>query len=244
MATSSSASRDCHTSTRKPAGLASCKAAGAQGCDPGLHPVTGAQSQWTAGRVRVRVRVRRRATRPGRNGSVFRTALVRGSLNYRLVHNGHAYPLFYDTLFADLRHTLESANRRGAERRSSLWPSDRTGTGVKVTTQADLQHGVVIPSCCGVLLAFLGPGRWAGRPGSSITGLGETATPLAPSLADAKRRCQRIDAPRYGSPCWAARLAQMRPRSRRRGRGSHPAFSSAGTSGDRSECTSGFPAAE
>ena len=35
--------------------------------------------------------------------------LLRRSLNYRSLANGHAYPLFYDTLFANLRNALTTA---------------------------------------------------------------------------------------------------------------------------------------
>jgi hypothetical protein len=38
-----------------------------------------------------------------------KSPLLRRSLNYRSLLNGHAYPLFYDTLFADLRSALTTA---------------------------------------------------------------------------------------------------------------------------------------
>lgn len=87
-------------------------------------------------------------------------AMLRTSLNYRSVQNGHAYPLFYDTLFADLRGPLATAARNARTARKGLWPSDRTTSGVSVGDQADLERsGVVFPKLFRRLTAFLAKGQ-------------------------------------------------------------------------------------
>ena len=52
--------------------------------------------------------------------------LLRKSLNHQLMLLGHAYPLFYDTLFADLRVELTAAARRRARPALGVWASDPT----------------------------------------------------------------------------------------------------------------------
>jgi len=90
---------------------------------------------------------------------LLKPALLRKSLNYRSVRNGHAYPLFYDTLFADLRRTLASATHEARTAQRGLWASDLTGTGVKVRTQVDLERdGVVFPKLYRRLTTFLREG--------------------------------------------------------------------------------------
>ncbi len=48
------------------------------------------------------------------------------SLNYKLLHNGLAYPLFYDTLFSDLRAELAQAANDARARSSGVWRYDPT----------------------------------------------------------------------------------------------------------------------
>ena len=66
------------------------------------------------------------------------------SLNYKLVLNGHAYPLFYDTLFIDLRRALAEATDQARQGGVGVWASDRTTAGLSVTSQAQLEAGGVI----------------------------------------------------------------------------------------------------
>jgi endonuclease YncB( thermonuclease family) len=88
------------------------------------------------------------STPPAADGSeVFlRASLLRRSLNYRSLAAGQAYPLFYDTLFADLRAVLAQAATGARQAGQGLWPQDRSRAGLAVTAQADLeQQGVVFP---------------------------------------------------------------------------------------------------
>ncbi len=72
------------------------------------------------------------------------TSLLKRSLNYKLVQNGHAYPLFYEGLFADLRNAMATAARQARKNKRGLWPLDKSQTGLVVNGQADLEMGGAI----------------------------------------------------------------------------------------------------
>jgi hypothetical protein len=85
---------------------------------------------------------------PATDGSEVRleVPLLRRSLNYRSLSNGHAYPLFYDTLFADLRSALTTVADNARSDGKHLWARDRSQDGLAVDAQADLeQDGVIFP---------------------------------------------------------------------------------------------------
>jgi len=71
------------------------------------------------------------------------TALAKRSLNCKLLLGGHAYPLFYDTLFADLRNVLAEATRQARTGGLGLWALDGSQTGVAARTRAELEAGGV-----------------------------------------------------------------------------------------------------
>jgi endonuclease YncB( thermonuclease family) len=52
--------------------------------------------------------------------------LLRQSLNHQLILQGHAYPLFYDTLFSDLRAELTTAANQARQAGRGVWVSDPT----------------------------------------------------------------------------------------------------------------------
>jgi hypothetical protein len=69
---------------------------------------------------------------------------------------GQAYPLFYDTLFADLRGVLTQAAATARQAALGLWPLDRSQTGLAVTSQAELeQQGGPVPEAVRRLSEFL-----------------------------------------------------------------------------------------
>ena len=73
-------------------------------------------------------------------------ALLRKCLNYRMVSTGEAYPLFYDTLFKELRDELARAAVDARKAKHGLWPKDLSKSGVKAAAQADLEaRGVIFP---------------------------------------------------------------------------------------------------
>lgn len=56
--------------------------------------------------------------------------LLRESVNHKLLEAGVVYPLFYDTLFGDLRAALARAAAGARAHGRGLWPADRTREGV------------------------------------------------------------------------------------------------------------------
>ena len=83
---------------------------------------------------------------PAKDGQEIRltTALLKKSLNYKSVQNGFAYPLFYDSLFRDLRETLAEAAQQARKNKRGLWAKDGSLTGVKASNQADLESKSVM----------------------------------------------------------------------------------------------------
>lgn len=81
------------------------------------------------------------------------------SLNYSAIAAGHAYPLFYDTLFADLREVLSVATARARQEGLGVWAKDKTQTGVGLTDQAYLErNAVVFPKLYRRLVEYLKQG--------------------------------------------------------------------------------------
>lgn len=71
---------------------------------------------------------------------------LRESLNYRLVRAGQAYPLFYDTLFYDLRAEYARAALEARAAGSGLWARDRSTLGLVAEAMAPLEtEGVIFP---------------------------------------------------------------------------------------------------
>ena len=85
---------------------------------------------------------------------------LRQSVNYRLVRAGQAYPLFYDTLFADLRRELAAAARAARAAPKGIWLQDRSNNGLQVANQADLeQRGVIFPKLYRRLTEYFAAGN-------------------------------------------------------------------------------------
>jgi len=64
--------------------------------------------------------------------------MLRDTVNYQQMQAGFAYPLYYNTLFADLRSEFSVALAHARQNASGYWPHDRTTSGVTVTSRADL----------------------------------------------------------------------------------------------------------
>jgi endonuclease YncB( thermonuclease family) len=85
-----------------------------------------------------------------------RAGLLRQSLNYRSLDRGQSYPLFYDTLLADLRTVLAEAATTARQARRGVWRSDRSRSGLVVRSQTDLeQSGVIFPKLFRRLTEYL-----------------------------------------------------------------------------------------
>lgn len=87
-------------------------------------------------------------------------ALLERSVNHGQARAGFAYPLYYNTLFADLRRAFDAAidEARGANR--GYWPQDATLAGVTVHDNEDLEDVAPIwPKLWRRLREHLGAGR-------------------------------------------------------------------------------------
>ena len=65
-------------------------------------------------------------------------AMLRSSVNYKQMRDGFAYPLYYNTLFADLRNELTKALRAAKQPPRGYWLTDATKTGVTVNDKTSL----------------------------------------------------------------------------------------------------------
>ena len=71
--------------------------------------------------------------------------LLRKSLNFHLLQNGLVYPLFYDSLFYDLRRACATAVRAARKDGLGLWPDDVSQVGASLPDRAALEARVVFP---------------------------------------------------------------------------------------------------
>ncbi|MFN3225409.1 MAG: hypothetical protein ACE360_04065 [Hyphomicrobiales bacterium] len=55
------------------------------------------------------------------------------SVNAALLAEGHAYPLFYDTLYDDIREALSELALNARGRRQNVWSADQTNSGFEWT---------------------------------------------------------------------------------------------------------------
>ena len=71
---------------------------------------------------------------------------LKRSLNYKSVLRAFADPLFYDTLFKDLRDVLAHAAREAHKNHRGLWARDGSQRGVRATSPEELEvTGVTFP---------------------------------------------------------------------------------------------------
>jgi hypothetical protein len=55
---------------------------------------------------------------------------MKSSLNYQLIANGNAYPLFYDTLFFELRQEMTDIAQIARDSNKGIWQDDATTEGI------------------------------------------------------------------------------------------------------------------
>ena len=65
-------------------------------------------------------------------------SMLRKSVNYKQMKAGFAYPLYYNTLFKQLRDGFNKALRSAKSPPKGYWPTDATMTGVKANDCASL----------------------------------------------------------------------------------------------------------
>jgi endonuclease YncB( thermonuclease family) len=99
------------------------------------------------------------AERDGANVTL-KSRLLRESLNFEMLRSGQSYPLFYDTLFADLRDELAQVSLKAKQNKLGLWSSDLTLTGVPAVSVPQLETSAVIfPKLFRRLTEFFGSGK-------------------------------------------------------------------------------------
>jgi endonuclease YncB( thermonuclease family) len=70
-------------------------------------------------------------TRTADGKNVFLTPeQLKESVNFQLLEAGNVYPLFYDTLFADLRSELTATTAAVRQSQAGIWPADATTNGI------------------------------------------------------------------------------------------------------------------
>lgn len=62
---------------------------------------------------------------------------ISGSINVQQLARGMAYPLFYDTLFDDLREMCKDTSKQAKNSGLGLWPADKTNSGASWTNDVD-----------------------------------------------------------------------------------------------------------
>jgi endonuclease YncB( thermonuclease family) len=109
------------------------------------------------------------------------TALLKKSTNYAMLKAGQAYPLFYDSLFFDLRDTLARAAKSAKSAKRGLWKKDKTLGGLSAPSIPSLEeNGVLFPKLFRRLTEFYGDG-------------GTSLSKFMPWLEDKKERVLDLD---------------------------------------------------
>jgi endonuclease YncB( thermonuclease family) len=86
-------------------------------------------------------------------------AMLRQSVNHRLLAEGLVYPTFYSKLYPDLRAELISAARAARTTGNGVWSGDATTSGATITSLADLDdHVVILPKLFRRLVDYLALG--------------------------------------------------------------------------------------
>ncbi len=81
-----------------------------------------------------------------RDGSAvfLNTKILRKSVNYKLLAEGLAYPMYYDGLFSDLRDAMTMAVGRARHADRGIWPYDWTTVGVLVKSIESISNEYVV----------------------------------------------------------------------------------------------------
>lgn len=64
---------------------------------------------------------------------------MKESVNFQQLTTGHAYPLFYDTLFFDLRNSMAAETASARTAGNNVWAADETNTGATYSGQDSLE---------------------------------------------------------------------------------------------------------
>jgi endonuclease YncB( thermonuclease family) len=70
--------------------------------------------------------------------------LLRQSMNYKLLYRGLVYPLFYDTLYSELRESLRDAAITAINEANGIWRYDWTNYWVDISKESHVQEQFTI----------------------------------------------------------------------------------------------------
>ena len=73
-------------------------------------------------------------------GDELQADLLRQSVNYRLLQEGHVYPMFYETLYKELRDEMVVATQEARAAERGIWSDDRSTNGFQVDIPPDLSE--------------------------------------------------------------------------------------------------------
>jgi endonuclease YncB( thermonuclease family) len=71
-------------------------------------------------------------------GDELKADLLRESVNYKLLREGHVYPMFYETLYKELRDEMVTATQEARAANIGIWSADRSTEGFQVDVPPDL----------------------------------------------------------------------------------------------------------
>lgn len=72
------------------------------------------------------------------SGNELDAHLLRQSVNYRLLQEGYVYPMFYDTLYKELRDEMVAATQKARAAKRGIWSADRSTDGFQVDVPPNL----------------------------------------------------------------------------------------------------------
>jgi endonuclease YncB( thermonuclease family) len=79
------------------------------------------------------------------------------SVNYQLLATGYGYPLFYETLYKELRDEMIQAVQMARQKKQGLWPEDGSNKGVVIKSPVNLAKvAPIFPKLWRRLEAFYG----------------------------------------------------------------------------------------
>lgn len=73
-------------------------------------------------------------------GDKLQANLLRQSVNYRLLQEGHVYPMFYETLYKELRDEMVAATKEARSANREIWSADRSTKGFQVDIPPNLSE--------------------------------------------------------------------------------------------------------
>lgn len=71
-------------------------------------------------------------------GGELQVDLLRQSVNYKLLQDGQVYPMFYETLYKELRDEMVTATEKARAAKRGIWASDRSTAGFEVNVPPKL----------------------------------------------------------------------------------------------------------